>query len=183
MNDYSDHLTKFTGQALAPGDKGNRPPGPLKVDLHFRLPTPEDLAFVLRAWLLGARESGWGPMCINSVWYEFQQKLIGDLAARPNCRLLVACNPTDPSQLYGFACGEPATEGRALVMHWVYVKQTFRRFGIGKQLLKEFGWHYGDNILATHASPHLWNKDNALARKFHVHCNPFFLMAGVKDAK
>lgn len=148
----------------------------------FRAAHTGDLACILSDWLRAFRDSGWAKMCTNQVYYAGQQRLIGEIAARPNARLVVACNPDDREQIYGWACGEPAgavgPDGATLplIFHFVYVKQDFRSFGIAKALLRQFGWVEGDRIVATHDHPRLWANGRALAKKFEVACDPYVLL-------
>jgi hypothetical protein len=46
--------------------------------------------------------------------------------------IIVACDPNDESTIFGYIVGQRI--GAALIIHWTYVKHTFRNFGIGRNL-------------------------------------------------
>jgi hypothetical protein len=145
--------------------------------LQFRLVLADDLGFVLNSWLKSFRMSSWPSVASDAVYFPNQQRLIGEIAARENARLVVACNPDNPGQIYGWACGERATDTSPLIMHYVYVKETFRKMSIGTQLLGQFGWE-NDNqvVLATHDHYHLFEANKSLSKKFRISCNPYILL-------
>lgn len=65
------------------------------------------------------------------AYYESQDCTINRLLKR--CEVLVACGPAEPSDLFGyvvFGRGEDSC-----VLHWVYVKQIFRRMGLARHLI------------------------------------------------
>lgn len=57
------------------------------------------------------------------------------LAARMLGRatVLVACDPSDPDQIYGWIAGNPTS----MVLYYIYVKAAFRRAGVGTTLMRE----------------------------------------------
>ena len=94
---------------------------------------PDDVAFVLASWL-----DGYWPDCPcslvmpKSVWWTRWHRVLENILADERTKTVVACNPEDPTQLYGFACARPPD-----VLHWVYVKQAFRHNGIAAGMLAE----------------------------------------------
>jgi GNAT superfamily N-acetyltransferase len=85
----------------------------------------------------------------KTVFYEGHHRLIEKLLARS--RVLVACNAQDSGQLYGFAVGESFGEPLPSVfaLHYVYVKQPFRRMGIGSRLVREMSGE-AETLLHSH---------------------------------
>ena len=72
----------------------------------------------------------------TSVYYDEMNRLVPALLARST--VLVACDPADPDQVYGYAVVEVDTRHappRAIV-HYVYVKSPFRRLGVGMRLIE-----------------------------------------------
>jgi GNAT superfamily N-acetyltransferase len=51
------------------------------------------------------------------------------LQGREASRVTIAVSATDPDQIFGYIVSEPG------VVHYLFVKETFRRMGIGKALL------------------------------------------------
>ena len=100
----------------------------------------EDHAFLFNSFLKSYRFSPFAEKITNTIYFEDHHKLIERIIE--NSKVLVACNPSDPSQLYGYIlAGE---EEGVLVIHFLYVKHTFRNMGIGKTLLDAVG-HLSDN--------------------------------------
>lgn len=95
----------------------------------FRAAVPDDEAIVFNAWLLAHRKHGdWPPRLSSQRYFAEHKATIAQLIARS--RMLVACNEQRPTQVLGFICWEGAT------LHWLFVKQPFRRHGIARELLK-----------------------------------------------
>lgn len=46
---------------------------------------------------------------------------------------LVACDPADESEIMGWVCYQPG------VIHYIYVKEAYRRTGLGKELIASTG--------------------------------------------
>lgn len=66
-----------------------------------------------------------------------QHQLIEQLlepSARPDVRVVVACNGEHPDQVFGWACCEPRST--RIIVHYVFTKQAFQRYGVGTALLK-----------------------------------------------
>lgn len=105
-----------------------------KVPIRIRAASQEDVAFIFNSWLKSYRNSHFSRYIDNTVYYSEHHKLIERLVS--DNQVLIACNTEDPNQLYGYICA-----GRVdnfLVVHYIYVKHSFRNLGIGKQLLNAF---------------------------------------------
>lgn len=97
------------------------------LGVSIRPAAPDDEAFVMSAWLRCHRDFGDWPRLLHPEKYYAQHKAtIMRLLARSTT--MVACNPDRPSQALGFVC----YDGTAT--HWVYVKDVWRRIGIGREL-------------------------------------------------
>lgn len=94
---------------------------------------PEDVPFLYNSWLKSYRDSPTVQSISNTVYYAEQHKLIERLLQAPEAKAVVACNPEDPTQIYGYIVYQPD------VLHWVYVKHTFRGAGIARMLVAEAG--------------------------------------------
>lgn len=92
--------------------------------------------FVRSSWLLSQRdwvfyggEDAWDP----NRFHTEQRATIDRLMASPEVRVLVAHDPEDIEQAYGWVAFEG---GRA---HYLYVKKPLRHFGIGRSLYEAAG--------------------------------------------
>lgn len=102
----------------------------------FRAALPDDEAIVFNAWLLAHRKHGdWPPRLSSQRYFAEHKETIAKLIARS--RMLVACNEQRPSQVLGFVCWEVAANTIGPTLHWLFVKQPFRRNGIARELLKQ----------------------------------------------
>jgi GNAT superfamily N-acetyltransferase len=105
----------------------------------------DDVGFILSSWLKSAGEawatvrrsdaSTW-PQGTEVGWFadvphRFTRTAVAEILERPTTRALVACDPDEPHVIFGYAVGEPASN----VLHWVHVKHSFRREGVGRDLV------------------------------------------------
>ena len=108
--------------------------------------TKDDEGFVYRAWLEGywqhCPESAYMP---KSEWFCRWHRVIERLLEAEATQVQVAHVENQPDVLLGFAC---ATLG---VLHWAYVKQTFRGLGICRSLVSATS----ATGYISHWSPHL----------------------------
>lgn len=112
----------------------------MKVEFELRSITTEDVGFVFNAWLKSFKTGSYNAKRhLDKIYYDEHHKLIEDIIANPNTNIIIACNPEDTTQCYGFACGETITDSTGkqyLFLHYVYVKQFARNKKIGSQLIQ-----------------------------------------------
>lgn len=102
---------------------------------ELRRSTEEDLPFVIHSIVLSLHSRfPWEHVGLQTWHTEARVRVLQMLAVS---RVTVACDPSDPSVIWGFCVAREQT------LHWVYVKFPFRRFGIARQLVlaacPEFG--------------------------------------------
>jgi hypothetical protein len=120
--------------------------------------TPDDEAVIMRAWLVGCRKGGdWPRRVPEAKYYREHKRTVMGLLARS--RTLVACNPDRPGQVLGFICYAD------WVLHWIYVKQMFRRNGIAG--------HLRGRAMLPHRCSH-WTR-TAAALPWALRYDPFLL--------
>ena len=101
-----------------------------------------DLPFIFNSWLKSSRENCPDLRRIpESVFWRYQHQQLHSLLQR--CQVTVACDVTDEDHVLGYIVSEQgfainARDAPHAVarVHWVFVKKTFRRFGLGKMLLE-----------------------------------------------
>ena len=103
--------------------------------IRLRPSVEEDLPFIYNSWLKSYRFSHFGEKITNTIYFTDHHKVLENLIKQS--KVIVACNPEDPSQVYGYIVGG-AREG-VFLLHFLYVKHTFRNMGIGKTLLDAMG--------------------------------------------
>ena len=127
----------------------------------------EDYPFLYNSWLKSYRFSPFAERITNTIYFEDHHKLIERIVKNSKC--LVACNPSDPSQLYGYVvAGE---EEGVLVVHFLYVKHTFRNMGMGKTLLDAVGHDSSSAAVYTHHT----RMADKLASKHNFVYHPYLL--------
>lgn len=67
-------------------------------------------------------------------FHSFHRPIRERFFAKPNTQVLVCCSSVDPWLILGWIATE-SVRG-ALIMHYIYVKETFRGRGIAKLLMK-----------------------------------------------
>lgn len=88
--------------------------------------------FVLQSWVRAGRQSQWATLMGSATYYRGQQSVVERLVTTATVR--VAEVEGRPGELAGWACGEHhKTQG--LVLHFVYVKQVYRRLGVARALI------------------------------------------------
>lgn len=107
-----------------------------------------DVALVMSSWLSSYRDGPVGRLITDSVFYSETRPIVQALVSR--CPPVVACDPANPDSIYGWACGERV--GGALVVHFVYVRQPWRGWGIARQLVAALGYQPGEKLYATHVT-------------------------------
>jgi GNAT superfamily N-acetyltransferase len=124
---------------------------------------PTDLNFIINSFLRSLRGyPGLKSMPNELYYYEQTKKLDGLIRAS---KVLVSCNPEIPDQIYGYVIGVPNKE-----THFVYVKFTYRKFGLARKLMEALHPQlYNKTLVATHTCRN-WEEVSAKFR--HIH-NPF----------
>lgn len=117
-----------------------------------------DHPFVFASWIKSFRFSAFAKHIPHDDYCRGQHDVVEELLAR--ARLVVAALPEDEDAILGYAVLEPD------VLHYVFVKERFQRFGIGAQLVRELP----ETVVCTHRTYvaddilFRWGRDNALAK-------------------
>jgi hypothetical protein len=95
----------------------------------------EDLAFVIPTWSRTYKMSRQSGMIASEDWASVMHPQIRKVVALPETRTVVAYESTDPTVLYGFIAGDPIVP----LVHFVLVKEAFRRAGCARGLFAALG--------------------------------------------
>jgi len=137
----------------------------LKSQVRLRPATESDVDFIFNSWLKCYRYSPNTVGAQNPVYFAQHHKLIEGLCKRAN--ITIACNAADIAQIYGYVCSEMIDE--LPVIHFLYVKQPFRKFGIAMQLAEVAGFKRESPVFFTHRT---FTAEN-LEKKFAMVYNPY----------
>lgn len=143
-----------------------------KVPVRLREFAETDTNFILNSWLKHNRTAQPYDRVREDIYFYNHQLLIGSIAR--NAVIWVACAHDNPDEIWGYICAEPGPEN-SLVVHYLYVKQRWRRFGFARQLLQAAGWQPGRPVWATHWS----DKAEQLGRKIAARFNPYLVYKGM----
>ncbi len=137
----------------------------MSVEIDFREASPKDVDFIKSSYLRSFRVCGDNTRMTNDVYYYNYGKVIERLMSR--CKCLIACDVEDGFHIYGYVLYEMIDD--VPVVHYVYVKYTFRHLGIAKSLVKEA---IGETC-TTIAKSHVARIYDHLKKKHDIHYNPF----------
>jgi ribosomal protein S18 acetylase RimI-like enzyme len=100
----------------------------ISISPAIRQAIEADVPFIFNSWLKSYRSMA--RTVSNPVYFEFHHKAIEALLQRSE--VLVAVNPADANELYGYIVYEVVQD--VPVIHYAYVKQSFRGLGIATAL-------------------------------------------------
>jgi GNAT superfamily N-acetyltransferase len=116
-----------------------------ELPIIVRDSVPSDINLVYNSWLKQHYGSAFSQGIPPHVYFTGHRVILNYLTKAAIIK--VACSVEDASHIYGWMCAE--THEVPLV-HFVYVKQPYRRMGIATLLLEEYGWSKGGDIIASH---------------------------------
>lgn len=124
------------------------------LPLKITEPTEDDLAFIVDGWIRTYRKSTGTKGVPSEVYYRYHRNLI--MRTLAESEVFIAKHSEHDDQLYGFIAFEERREGT--VIHYIYVKRLFRKFGIASELLKqipiaEFGFYSHDTYASKFIAP------------------------------
>jgi ribosomal protein S18 acetylase RimI-like enzyme len=105
-----------------------------EIPVRIRPVSQVDVPFIFNSWLKSFRGAFFAKDIHPKTYYGEHHKIVASLLQ--TCTTYVACDDNDPTNIYGFVCGE-YMDG-AFVLHYIYVKHTFRNFGIATKLIQKF---------------------------------------------
>jgi hypothetical protein len=101
------------------------------LPIEYRDAGENDLAFILSSWLKSFRDEESTRACPNEIFFIHHKRLVQKILSK--AKVVVIVNPTDANHIYGFLCFEDTAQGR--VIHFMYVKNAFRKLGLAKTAL------------------------------------------------
>lgn len=95
----------------------------------LRAGCPEDICFIYSTWLKSYRTgSGLGLASGKHAYFLTYNLIIDQILGRSDTAVWVAVKFDEPNVIWGYAVSEPG------VLHYVFVKEAFRKFGIARSL-------------------------------------------------
>lgn len=94
--------------------------------VKVRHATEGDVGFIFNSWLKSYRSSSFSKFIPGPVYFDHHHKVIEAILKRAT--VLVACNPKDNNQIYGYLVFEQQLD--VFVGHYTYVKDAYRKMGV-----------------------------------------------------
>lgn len=138
----------------------------LETQIRFRDANQADVAFIFNSWLKSNRSSALVQGVSNPVYFAQHHLLVEGLVK--TCKVVVASNADDTTQIFGYIVHD-SVEGMPVV-HYVYVKQPYRRLGLGALLLEHAQIDAKKPFFTTH-KPDFRNR--MVERNFTIVLNPY----------
>lgn len=102
-----------------------------KIPVKVRQMCEDDLALICRSWVDSYADSRLARTMKPTVYRDRQLRLVRAILARPTTHAIVATPPDDDLVILAWAVLEAPD-----VVHYVFTKRQFRRFGLAGELLK-----------------------------------------------
>jgi len=138
--------------------------GPKKL---IRSPKQVDENFILSSYLKSFRCSNDNIRMTNDIYFYNFKKCINNLIK--TARVAVLCDVNDEDLVYGYCIYD--TYDEILILHYVYVRYTFRKLGFARFLFDEI---VGDHtaVVSSHAN-RVFDELRNNPKYKHIDYNPF----------
>ena len=140
------------------------------LPIDIREYTDSDENFIFSSWLKSQCGQGIAKSIPKSIYFPEHHKVVERILSNNNTQIKIACDPADPSVVYGYLVYEIKAD--VFVFHYAYTKHSFRKFGIFKLLLSQS--NYRRDMLSTTST--ITNAGGSIADKLNVVYNPYLLM-------
>jgi len=139
-----------------------------QLPIRLRAANSEDVSFIFNSWLKSFRNSFFAKSIANEIYFNSHHKVIEKLIKES--KITVACSESDPNQLYGYICAGQVDN--FFMLHYIYVKHSFRNMGIAKSLLNSFDHDPSVASIFTHNT----RVCDKLASRYNFIYNPYMLL-------
>jgi GNAT superfamily N-acetyltransferase len=102
-----------------------------EIPIHLRRAQEDDVPLIYDSWMKSFKSSRFAQTVDPNVYYPEQHSVISYLLART--QVVLAVSDEAEKQIYGYLCYDPS-QG-PLILHYCYVKQPYRGFGIATKLI------------------------------------------------
>lgn len=117
-----------------------------------RLITPVDYGLIFNSLLKSYQQEGFGAEGVEkALFFANHKRVVEKTLAR--CRGIAAVNIGDPDQIYAYILFDVQQGYPCPIIHYVYVKRSFRNLGFAKWLIdhvKDVSKYSGDEFIITH---------------------------------
>jgi hypothetical protein len=139
------------------------------LDIYIREFEKEDHNFVMNSWLKSFEKTIKLMGTDTQIYRREQMRLMGGIIEK--AKVYVACPEDAQQQIYGYIVWDAI--GDVGILHYVYVKNPYRRFGIGRKLYDCIERSTEIPCLATHKTLAF-----DYLKSWNLAFNPYFLLKG-----
>ena len=125
-----------------------------------------DLNLIYSTWLKSYRSSPFASYMSNDTYYDNHKKYLEKILHSPTTEVTILCEIDDEDHIYCYMVSEKGLP----VVHYLYVKYTYRKMGFAKALMAPL-LSTGQEIEITHAN----NNYRAFAKKYPIRYNPYYV--------
>src|ERR1700677_5174971 len=104
----------------------------------------------------------------NDVFYKYHHLFLDSCLKRPNSRVMVAHPKGEPDVILGYLLSETREDGTE-VIHYTYVKRSFRQLGVAKALWATL------NKEKKYTITHYTVDADWIVKKYNLTYNPYLL--------
>lgn len=137
----------------------------------IRAARSDDEPFIRNSWLKSLRNVQPYKDVPNAIYYVKQNKVLD--AIFKDSYVLVAADPEDDSCIWGWVCfGQtPLGSEQVPVLHYVYVKNALRGFGVARELLNAASLSGHEMVIASVWTPRM--SESKLRHEYKLIADPF----------
>ena len=104
-----------------------------RPEVSIRSANEDDHGFILNSWLKSYYDTAdISPRISRKVFFKNEGKIIENLLKTELVKII--CNPFDETHIYGYAC----FNDNPTILHYIYVKQPFRKMGLARNILRDY---------------------------------------------
>lgn len=103
----------------------------LNDEWRIRQAIPDDIDFIYGSWLNCYKHaSALGKSCRSSIFFDNYKLIVDRILQDKSTTVSVACLPSDEKVILGYI-----VQTGDSTLHFVYIKEAFRKFGIASTLI------------------------------------------------
>lgn len=134
------------------------------MEIKFRMPTQDDVAFIASSWVRSNKLAVDQDIDHASYYHSYRELISRKL--KSGLKIIVACSPEDNDFIMGFMVYDDN------VIHYTYVRYSLRRQGLAKSMLNKIK---SNDIEYISHKPLWWAKDYRYKKIFKFDPFLFFL--------
>lgn len=154
----------------------------MTLPVTYRPGSADDLNLVYSSWLKEYRRSKATRFIPDELYFTYQKNLIDHILQHSSATII--CDPEDPKFIYGYIIFQYLNDH--LLIHWMYIKNNFREFGLARDLITHLEPHaktktiyisHLSKILTQSANQHSpsYNPTKDLFKTYQLIHNPYSL--------